>query len=257
MMKLLTPTPREHNQSTLSTVPSSNATWQASNVAKRWVKRAVLCFLVTVASCWAIRSWLPMRWLQLALPRTDWPANYVYGLRRVPMSGAVAVKIVAGAKVQLGTRYDAAYVPIAYPNGDVPSSRGACTDVVVRALRAADVDLQQRIHQDMKSNWNRYPKLWNLNAPNSSIDHRRVPNQMVYLQRRAKVLSTRVDESTLKQWQPGDLVYWKTGARQWHTGVLSDGVDANGSPLVIHNGSICVEDNCLTRWPIIGHFRIR
>jgi uncharacterized protein YijF (DUF1287 family) len=215
----------------------------------------VVCLLLAIAVGWAMRSWVPMRWLQLALPRTEWPTSYVYGVRRVPMPGAVAAKIVAGAKAQLGTRYDAAYVPIAYPNGDVESSRGACTDVVIRALRTVGVDLQQRIHDDIRSNWNRYPKLWNLSAPNTHIDHRRVPNQIAFLQRRAKVLSTRVDAATLKQWQPGDLVYWKTGARQWHTGVLSDGVDANGIPLVIHNGSICVEDNCLTRWPIIGHFR--
>jgi uncharacterized protein YijF (DUF1287 family) len=196
-----------------------------------------------------------MRWLQLSLPRSEWPSNYVYGVRRVNPPNPIAAKIVAGAKAQLGARYDAAYVPIAYPNGDVESSRGACTDVVVRALRAAGFDLQRRIHEDMKANWALYPKKWRLTEPNSSIDHRRVPNQIIYLQRKAKVLPTIVDQSTLKQWQPGDVVYWKTSATQLHTGILSDGVDADGIPLVIHNGSICVEDNCLTRWPIIGHFR--
>jgi uncharacterized protein YijF (DUF1287 family) len=31
--------------------------------------------------------------------------------------------------------------------------------------------------------------------------------------------------------------------------------NANGVPLVIHNGWLCVEDDSLTRWKIIGHFR--
>ena len=30
-------------------------------------------------------------------------------------------------------RYDPSYYCIAYPNGDVPSDRGVCTDVVIRA----------------------------------------------------------------------------------------------------------------------------
>lgn len=252
MMKSLTPMLRKPKQSTLG-VPLSGC---RLNAAKRWARVAVLCACLIIPTCWAIRSFVPMRWLQSARPHSEWPSNYVYGVRRVPLSNGVAAKIVAGAKAQIGTRYDAAYVSIAYPDGDVEASRGACTDVVIRAFRAAGFDLQRRIHEDMKANWSLYPKKWGLAAPNPSIDHRRVPNQIAYLQHRAKVLSTSVDQSTLKQWQPGDVVYWKTSATQLHTGILSDGVDADGIPLVIHNGSICVEDNCLTRWPIIGHFRL-
>ena len=45
--------------------------------------------------------------------------------------------------------YDPGYYAIAYPNGDVPSDRGVCSDVVIRAYRAMGIDLQQEVHEDM------------------------------------------------------------------------------------------------------------
>src|SRR4051812_1927809 len=46
-----------------------------------------------------------------------------------------ARSIVEAARdeVRRGVRYDASYVTLAYPGGDVPRDRGACTDVLVRA----------------------------------------------------------------------------------------------------------------------------
>ena len=37
--------------------------------------------------------------------------------------------------------YDPSYFVIKYPNGDVPSNKGVCTDVIVRAYRKLGVDL--------------------------------------------------------------------------------------------------------------------
>jgi uncharacterized protein YijF (DUF1287 family) len=37
---------------------------------------------------------------------------------------------------------------------------GVCQDVVVRACRALGIDLQQRVHNDMRVAWSRYPKHW-------------------------------------------------------------------------------------------------
>lgn len=37
--------------------------------------------------------------------------------------------------------YDPSYFSIAYPNGDVPSNKGVCTDVIIRAYRKLGVDL--------------------------------------------------------------------------------------------------------------------
>ena len=94
---------------------------------------------------------------------------------------AVAGKLVAAARreVEKGTLYEPGYHRIAYPGGDVPSG-GVCTDLVIRAFRGAGLDLQQLVHEDMRANFAKYPKLWNLAAPDPHIDHRRVPNLMVY-----------------------------------------------------------------------------
>ena len=169
-----------------------------------------------------------------------------------------AAKILAGARAQIGTHYDASYQPIAYPMGDVAASKGACTDVVIRALRAAGYDLQKRVHDDMSARFDAYPKTWGLDAPNPNIDHRRVPNQMVYLRKYGRELPRETAGANLKSWQVGDIVYWNTGNvgnTRLHTGIVSDTRDGRGLPYVIHNGSICIEDDALDRWPIIGHFR--
>lgn len=61
--------------------------------------------------------------------------------------------------------YDPSYFPIDFPNGDVPSDKGVCTDVVIRAYRIVGIDLQKEVHEDMKANFAVYPKIWSLNKP--------------------------------------------------------------------------------------------
>ena len=56
--------------------------------------------------------------------------------------------------------YDPRYYTIPYPNGDVPADKGVCTDVIIRAYRKLGIDLQQKIHEDMKANFSKYPKKW-------------------------------------------------------------------------------------------------
>lgn len=176
-------------------------------------------------------------------------------VQRVAPPNAIAKKIVDSSHAQMGTIYDAAYKPISYPGGDVDKTKGACTDVVVRALRGVGIDLQKLIHEDMKKNFRRYPQKWGLDRPDKNIDHRRVPNQMKFFERHGQTLTTRVDENSLKTWQPGDIVCWDMQNGQLHTGIVSDGLNSAGVPLVIHNGWVCVEDDSLTRWKIIGHYR--
>jgi uncharacterized protein YijF (DUF1287 family) len=177
------------------------------------------------------------------------------GVKRVAVTDPIAAKIVKATQAQIGTHYDASYRIISYPLGDVDSSKGACTDVVIRALRGAGYDLQKLIHQDMSKNFHLYPRQWGLQKPDKNIDHRRVPNQMTYFSRFGQTLTLLVNGSTLKDWKPGDIVCWDMGNSHLHTGVLSDGVNEAGVPLVIHNGWMCVEDDSLTRWKIIGHYR--
>ncbi|MEM8985067.1 MAG: DUF1287 domain-containing protein, partial [Pseudomonadota bacterium] len=93
-------------------------------------------------------------------------------------SEPTASELVAAAieRTQHTVRYDGAYRVIDYPNGDVPADIGVCTDVLVRSYRALGIDLQQRIHEDMRAAFEQYPQRWGLSRPDTNIDHRRVPN---------------------------------------------------------------------------------
>jgi len=61
-----------------------------------------------------------------------------------------------------------------------------CSDEIIRAYRAVGVDLQKEVHEDMSKNFSAYPRKWKWGSrkPDSNIDHRRVPNLMVFFQRR-------------------------------------------------------------------------
>jgi uncharacterized protein YijF (DUF1287 family) len=84
------------------------------------------------------------------------------------------------------TAYSQQYFNLPYPNGDVPSETGACSDVVIRSFRAAGVDLQKEVHEDMSANFSLYPQKWGLGKTDTNIDHRRVPNLQKYFDRRGK-----------------------------------------------------------------------
>ena len=75
-----------------------------------------------------------------------------------------ANKFVNDARSQIGVTlsYDPSYERLAYPMGDVDIKKGVCTDVVVRALRHQDMDLQRLIFEDMSRNFASYPKKWGL-----------------------------------------------------------------------------------------------
>ena len=170
-----------------------------------------------------------------------------------------ADKIVNGAKLEVIRRvlYNPSYVSISYPNGDVPSGQGACTDVLVRALRNAGYDLQKLIHEDMTRHFGLYPKKWGLTRPDPNIDHRRAPNHLVFMRRFAKDLPTDTAGDAAETWKPGDLVYWDLNGRgRTHCGVISNDRNDEGLPLVVHNiGPTARQDDCLCSWKIIGHFR--
>ena len=84
-------------------------------------------------------------------------------------------------------RYEPAYVRIPYPGGDVPADTGVCTDEIIRSYRSVGVDLQKEVHEDMAQNFERYPRRWRWlsSRPDPNIDHRRVPNLMVFFSRKA------------------------------------------------------------------------
>lgn len=178
-------------------------------------------------------------------------------LALIPNPRTPAEKIVNGAKqeVRRGVVYNASYQSIAYPWGDVPKDRGACTDVVIRALRSAGYDLQELIHRDMRRRFASYPKIYGLRAPDRNIDHRRCANHQVFLRRYGRKLPRTLTGSAASTWQPGDLVYFRLPNGLAHTGVLSNVRNAAGLPLVIHNMSRAAQEDVLGAWEITGHYR--
>lgn len=168
-----------------------------------------------------------------------------------------AAKLIAGAIGQIGvtTIYDPAYVTIGYPGGDVPSERGVCTDVVVRAFRKGlGIDLQKRVHEDMRRNFAAYPKLWGLNKPDRNIDHRRVPNLATYFRRQGAGLAISADA---RDYRPGDIVTQVLPGRLAHIVIVSDRPSADGQrPLAIHNiGAGARLEDVLFAFDITGHYR--
>lgn len=150
--------------------------------------------------------------------------------------------------------YDPAYVRIDYPNGDVPPDRGVCTDVIIRAYRKLSVDLQKEVHEDMASNFRLYPRLWGLSKPDKNIDHRRVPNLMVFFKRFGEVKAITRDGN---DYLPGDIVCWNLGGGTTHIGLVVNKRSGDGErPLIVHNiGAGQVLEDCLFKFKVIGHYR--
>lgn len=174
---------------------------------------------------------------------------------RVPATPR-GVALVTAARKQIGitVSYDPAYVRLSYPGGDVPESRGVCTDVVIRALRTQRIDLQQRVHEDMRANFTKYPKKWGLRGPDSNIDHRRVPNLQTWFERQGWSLPI---TSRAVDYRAGDLVTWMLPGNLPHIGIVSDRKTMlGGTPLIVHNiGRGTREEDILFDHKITGHYR--
>jgi len=154
-----------------------------------------------------------------------------------------------------GVTYDGSYRRIDYPGGDVPDDVGVCTDLVIRAYRAAlGIDLQRAVHEDMTRAFEAYPPIWGLSRPDPNIDHRRVPNLQTFFARNGKTLAGSNDPSA---YRPGDLVTWMLPGNLPHIGIVVHQRSTDGQrPLIVHNigAGPKVEDRLLD-FPITGHYR--
>lgn len=178
--------------------------------------------------------------------------------RPTPAGGAqpadVRQRLAAAAQTQIGVTlaYDPAYVRLAYPGGDVPSDRGVCSDVVVRACRTVGWDLQRLLHEDMTAHFAMYPPRWGLRRPDANIDHRRVANLMTWFDRHGW---SRAITAIPADYQAGDIVAWDLGRGLTHIGVVVH--DGHGQPQIVHNiGQGAQQEAVLFAWPQIGHYRI-
>jgi hypothetical protein len=156
--------------------------------------------------------------------------------------------LVESARNQIGivTKYDNQYYNGGYP----PEGRGACTDVIERALMDQGYDLKNKIDKDMLNFPEEYPY-----KSDPNINYRRVVNLKIFLDRYFEKIDLEQD------WQPGDIVtYDQIPGGLWHIAILSDKKNKDGIPLLIHNyGRGVIEDDFLFKWPaaITGHYRLR
>jgi uncharacterized protein YijF (DUF1287 family) len=190
---------------------------------------------------------------------------------------AFAARLIAAAEARINKTitYDPAYISLKYPGGDVAPDRGVCSDVVIRAYRALGIDLQQRVHEDMRRKFRVYPARWGLKRPDPNIDHRRVPNLRRFFTRHGKALPVSADAGDYK---PGDLVTWDvakprllpgtlkfsrstasgrlTFARTPHIGIVTDKLSPDGKrPLIVHNiGAGTVSEDMLFAYQITGRY---
>jgi uncharacterized protein YijF (DUF1287 family) len=166
----------------------------------------------------------------------------------------IALSEAALKRTRHRIRYDGRYRVIDYPGGDVPSTVGVCTDVVIRAYRALGIDLQERVHRDMVAHFELYPRMWNLSRPDANIDHRRVPNLQVFFRRHGVVLPLSADPG---EYKVGDLVTWTVGGNLPHIGIVVDRRSSDGHrPLIVHNiGSGPQAEDILFDFPMTGHYR--
>lgn len=139
--------------------------------------------------------------------------------------------ILASAKAQIDASalYTTAamkVIPIGFPGGDIPANQAVCTDIVVRTLRGAGVDLQAWVFEDRSLHPERYPG--KNETPRTVIDHRRVGNLVALLRRHAVAGAIGRGRGLA----PGDVVVFDTGIPNGspfdHIGIVDDSRDSDG-----------------------------
>jgi len=173
-------------------------------------------------------------------------------------AGSIQIELerAAIARTSEQVRYDGSYVSIPYPNGDVPSNTGVCTDVVIRSYRQLNIDLQKLVHEDMKNNFDVYPsnRIWGLNRPDTNIDHRRVPNLQHFFARNGSSLNI---SNKGHDYKPGSIVTWMLPGNLPHIGIVTSMQSPDGMrPMIVHNiGAGPKLEDMLFRYKITGHYQ--
>lgn len=187
----------------------------------------------------------------------------IFGLFSFKQEANFYDKLVQQAinQTKIHVTYVPQYVQIKYPNGDVPSNTGVCTDLVIRSYRGVSIDLQKEVHEDMVKNFKNYPKLWKLKVPDTNIDHRRVPNLMTFFKaKKAELKITKI----ASDYKPGEIVTWNLQNKNVVSGITHIGIVTNIKSqdgehyLIAHNiGAGNQLEDMLFDYTIIGHYRYR
>ncbi len=163
---------------------------------------------------------------------------------------------VAISIIDENIEYDPSYFAIKYPNGDIPKNKGVCTDVVIRSYRKLNIDLQKEVHEDLKTNFSKYPNLkkWGLTKPDTNIDHRRVPNLEIFFSRKGQKLKITNNSDDYKV---GEIITWMINNKLPHIGIITNKKSLDGKrPMIVHNvGNGQVLQDCLFSYEIVGHYK--
>jgi uncharacterized protein YijF (DUF1287 family) len=163
-----------------------------------------------------------------------------------PHRFGLALSAAAKTQTQDLVVYNARYMQISYPRGDVPALFGVCTDVVIRAYRALDIDLQELVHQSRTG------------TTDTNIDHRRTELLRKFFATHGEQLSlTPYSEDYL----PGDIVTYyrpQNKSSTAHIAVVTDVIAPSGRPMIAHNRGWGVQlEDALFVDQVTGHYRFR
>ena len=175
-----------------------------------------------------------------------------------------ALDILIGAKktvlnADAYTEKAQGYITMKYPGGDVDRSMGVCTDVIIRSVRNAGLDLQKELHEDIQKRRSAFPMI--RRAPDANIDQRRVGTLLPYFKKHWESHSAKLDASD-DPLRPGDIILMDTFPSRPgpdHIGIISDTIGPSGLPLVINNwtnGTVTSEMDLLTFVPVLYRFRL-
>jgi uncharacterized protein YijF (DUF1287 family) len=160
--------------------------------------------------------------------------------------------IVLGAhKVVLnGAAYVSGYIDIPFPDGDVARATGVCTDVIVRALRNAGIDLQKELFDDVERAPAAYPMV---RRRNPSIDQRRVRTLLPWFQRHFTAHGAD-PKSTTDPYRAGDILFMDTDPGREgpeHVGIVSDRRGLSGQWLVVNNWTVGYHESEMDLLPFV------
>ena len=151
--------------------------------------------------------------------------------------------------------YNDSLPSLSYPNGDVSMETGMAVDLLIRAYRSTGFDFQKAIHEDILKHFDEYPKLWDLQGPNYSVDHRRVENILHYMETYGEVIPADAEESDLRV---GDIVAWRLASAKLHVGIIVPVKQSENHEQfwVVHNfGQGPVWANDLKRFSVECYYR--
>ncbi len=174
------------------------------------------------------------------------PAPKRAALATPPAAAEFGSKLAQAAMAQTHdfVIYNAKYRRIAYPQGDVPSLYGACTDVVIRAYRSLGVDLQDLVQRGR------------VGSGDPNIDHRRTDTLRAFFARYGEKITPSMFGEDYK---PGDIVtYYRPFSRisRAHIAVVSDVIGPSGHPMIVHNRGWGPQiEDALFVDRITGHYR--